>query len=208
MSRKMRPLTTEGLARFGFPCETCSFWESSTLLEVRCGAECDGELLRSRMSEIRREWGECGRMAVDDGVVLGFVKYGPVRYFPQARWLPAGSADADASLVTCLHVRDEARCRGLDKVLLHAALRDLHGRGERCLYAYGRASGDRARSPMPALGFLAEQGFTVDRPHPDYPLMRLEIRSLAAWSENLEAALESLLVPLGRTHRAPTPSIE
>jgi GNAT superfamily N-acetyltransferase len=208
MSRRLRPLTADGIAGLGSGCAGCSFWESPNHLEIRCGAECDGELLRSRMSEVNREWGEYGRMALEDEVVLGFIKYAPARYFRQARWLPAGAADPAAPLIACLHVRDEVRCRGLDRVLLHAAMRDMHGRGERWVYAYGRAAGNHVESPMPELGFLLDQGFSVDRPHPEYPLLRLEIRSLAAWTENLEAVLESLLMPLGRVRRAPTPSPE
>jgi len=208
MARRLSALTVEGINRFGSSCQNCSYWESAERLEVRCGAQCDGDLLRARVSEVNREWGEYGRMAVEDGTVLGFIKYAPVRFLPQSRWMPTGPADPDAPLVACLHVRDEVRCRGLDRVLLHAAMRDVHGRGERWLFAYGRAEGDHVQAPMPDVGFLLEQGFVIERPHPEYPLLKLEIRSLAAWTENLESALESLLVPLGIGRRVATPSTD
>jgi hypothetical protein len=41
-----------------------------------------------------------------------------------------------------------------------------------------------------------------------YPLLRLDLRTLATWTENLEAALESLLLPLGRRSGVPTPSVD
>lgn len=207
MSRRLRALTVEGVAGFELPCAACAYWESPDRLEVACGAACDEELLRSNFSAVRREWGEYGRMALEDKRVLGFVKCAPAGYFPQASRLPTGSPDSHAPLITCLHVRDEARCRGLDRVLVQAALRDLHGRGERVVYAYGSVSGDRPGTPMPGLEFLLEQGFTVERPHLAYPLLRLDLRTLATWTENLEAALESLL-PLGRGGRVPTPSVD
>lgn len=208
MSRRLRPLTLDGIADIGRECATCAYWESSELLRVQCGAACDEELLRANRSAVRREWGEYGRMALEDKVILGFIKCAPARYFPQARRLPTGAPDADAPLITCLHVLDEARCRGLDRVLLHAVLRDLNMQGVRAVYAYGSVSDDHEHSPMPDLEFLVEQGFTIERPHLVYPLLRLDLRTLAAWTENLEAALESLLLPLGRARRVPTPSVD
>ncbi|MBW6468233.1 MAG: hypothetical protein K0B85_03650 [Coriobacteriia bacterium] len=208
MSRRLRALTLEGIAGIDRECAVCAYWESPELLPMRCGAACDEELLRSNLSTVRREWGEYGRMALEDKVVLGFIKCAPTRYFPQARRLPTGAPDADAPLITCLHVLDEARCRGLDRVLLHAVLRDLNMQGVRAVYAYGSVSGDRERMPMPDLEFLLEQGFTVERPHLVYPLLRLDLRTLAAWTENLEAALESLLLPLGRGRHMPTPTVD
>ncbi len=208
MARRLRALTVDGFGQLGPSCADCSYWESGERLEVKCGAQCEGDLLRARISEVNREWGEYGRMAVEEDTVLGFIKYAPARYLPQSRWIPSGPVGPDAPLIACLHVRDEVRCRGLDRVLLHAAIRDVHGRGERSLFAYGRAMGSQVDSPMPDLGFLLEQGFVIDRPHSAYPLLKIEIRSLAAWTENLENALESLLVPLGIGRRVPTPTPE
>jgi hypothetical protein len=93
-------------------------------------------------------------------------------------------------------------------VLLQAALRDLHSRGERAVYAFGSVSGEPKGRPITDLEFLLEQGFTVERPHLVYPLLRLDLRTLATWTENLEAALESLLLPLGRRGGVPTPSVD
>jgi GNAT superfamily N-acetyltransferase len=208
MSRRLRALTMEGVAGLEQPCASCVYWESPDRLEVACGAACDEELLRSSFSSVRREWGEYGRMALEDKTVLGFIKCAPARYFPQAHRLPTGAPDSSAPLITCLHVRDEARCGGLDRVLLQAALRDLHSRGERVVYAYGSVSGEPKGRPITDLEFLLEQGFTVERSHLVYPLLRLDLRTLATWTENLEAALESLLLPLGRRGGVPTPSVD
>lgn len=209
MSRRLRPLDAEGLAAFGTACATCVYWESPELLEVRCGAACSAELQREWLYGVHEEWGECGRVAFEDHEALGFIKYAPARFLPQARHLPAGSPNPAAPLIACLHVREESHRRGLGRLLLQAALRDLHGRGERSVYAFGHAAATNgAETPMPEAEFLLGQGFVVDRPDRLYPLLRLDLRTLAAWTENLEAALESLLLPLGRGNRLPTPSIE
>lgn len=208
MSRRLRPLTAESIGRSEQPCGSCAYWESPQPLEIRCGAVCDAALLGSRISEINREWGVCGRAVIEDEAVLGFVKYAPARYYPQSRSLPTGAPEPSACLLTCLHVRPDARARGLDKLLLHAALRDLHGRGERALFAYGHVRAVDSPTPTPDLGFLLENGFTVERAHADLPLLRLEIHSLASWAESLESAFEALLLPLSGPKRAPRPSVE
>lgn len=208
MTRRLRPLTADFMPGLDRACDSCVFWETREPLEARCGAACDEEQLRAWFSTVHQEWGECGRVALEDKMPFGFIKYAPARYFPQARWLAVGAPDGSEPLITCLHVLEDARCHGLDRVLLQAALRDLHGRGARSVYAYGFTSGDFPDAPMPELEFLLGQGFTIERPHPAFPLLRLDMRTLAAWTENLEAALESLLLPLGRARRMPTPSIE
>ena len=77
------------------------------------------------------------------------------------------------------------------------------GRAAR-LYPYFR-SVQSACTPMITVEFLLRQGFTVVRPHPRYPLMRLEMKSLAAWTDNVEAVLESLQLPVLRRERVPAP---
>lgn len=152
--------------------------------------------LAAWVDEVRSEWGECGRIAYENKEPLGFVKYAPPRFFPQAASMAAGAPDDGAVLIACLHVAPDARDAGLGKVLLQAALRDLVSRGERAVEAYAASSvADRERSPFMTVEFLLRQGFMVSRPHPLNPLMRLELKSLATWTENLEAVLDALQLP-------------
>ncbi|MDO9108255.1 MAG: hypothetical protein Q7U89_04600, partial [Coriobacteriia bacterium] len=131
------------------------------------------------------------------------IRYAPPGYFPQSRHFASGPASPDTVLLTCIHIRDDARRHGLGSLLLRAALRDLVGRGERTVQAFaGAVSGsDMALQPVIGVEFLLRNGFNVVRPHPSYPLMELDLRSIAKWAENLESVLQSLRIPL----RAPTP---
>ena len=153
------------------------------------------------------EWGECGRVAYDDGKVLGFVKYAPPAFFPQARHFPAGPPSEDAIFMACLHVTNEARHLGLGKLLLHAALRDLYMRGERAVESYA-FDGPVTDLPVVSLDFLIQQGFEIERPHPQFPLMRLRITSRATLTENVEAMRESIKLPLRGPKRQPAPYID
>jgi GNAT superfamily N-acetyltransferase len=135
------------------------------------------------------------------------VKYAPTRYFRRARGpLGPGPASEDAVLLACLHVRDEARNLGLGTVLLQAALSDLTSRGERIVEAYGSVEPADSGSPFITANFLLRQGFQVVKPHPDLPLLRLELEALEAWTESFESALESLQLAL-TPQRVPGTSI-
>lgn len=208
MARRFRPLTPDRIAELPPGCSGCVFWESAQPLPFECGSACDPELARSWVAHVTTEWGDCGRIVVEDGKVLGFIKYAPAAFVPQSRNMPAGLPLDAAVLITCMHITPDARQRGLGKVLLQAALRELVSRGERTVQAYATVQhGSWDTSPMIGMEFLLRMGFTVARPHPSMPLMQLDLKSLAAWTENLESVLESLRIPLRVPAHTPMPNI-
>lgn len=205
MSRKLRPLTLNDLDRLPTGCSGCTFWESAGERERRCGTACDIELQRAWYRRVTDEWGDCGRVAFEDEEVLGFVKYAPSGYLPQAATFSAAPRDLSVPLISCLHISSDARHRGLGTVLLRSALRDLAQRGERRVEAFGFSVQAARLEDMPMLGlpFLLRNGFVVERPDPLYPLLKLDLKSLVMWQDNLEAVLESLRFPLRVPNRAP-----
>lgn len=205
MTRRLRPLSLDDLDRLPAGCAGCAFWESEAPLERTCGVSRDSETQRAWYRTVSSEWGECGRVAYEDDELLGFIKYAPSRYFPQAATFAAAPEDGGVPLIACLHVSPDARHHGLGSVLLRACLRDLALRGERRVEAFAFASAERPLDEMPMLGmpFLIRNGFTVSRPDPVYPLLRLDLKALAVWSDNLEAVLDSLRFPLRVPKRAP-----
>jgi GNAT superfamily N-acetyltransferase len=209
VARRIRPLTVERIGDLPDPCRTCAMWETGGHRPVSCAPVQARDELARWVARVRSSWGDCGRVAYENGEVLGFLKYAPGRFFPQAAVMAAGRPDDDAVLVACLHVEPDVRDAGLGKVLLQAALRDLVSRGERAVEAYGVTGDvpDRDRSPLMSVEFLLRQGFTVVRPHPTAPLMRLELKSLATWTESVEAVLEALQLPRRVGERVPAPLV-
>jgi GNAT superfamily N-acetyltransferase len=209
MARRFKPLASDLIEALPTGCAGCVFWESPERLEHVCGAKCDVALARGWVDRVRSEWGDCGRAAVEDGEVLGFIKYAPAPFFPQAQVMPSGPPDEKAVLIACMHISPDARQRGLGKVLMQVALRDLATRGVKTVQAYGTLQqGAFETSPVVGVEFLLRMGFTVSRPHPDVPLMQLDMRSLVSWTENLEAVLESLRIPIGVARRSPVTNCE
>lgn len=204
MARTFVGLSTVDADTLPVSCGGCMFWQSPQALPHECCVADDAEAAREWERSVLAEWGECGRAAVADGRVLGFVRYAPPRFFPQTRHMPAGLPDADACMIACLHIAPEARRRGLGGLLLHEAMRDMASRGERAVQAYGTTKlGDPARSPLVGVEFLLRNGFVISRAHPSTPLLRADLKALSSWSENLEALLEALRIPLAAPRRAP-----
>ena len=202
MARRMRSVPPGGFEDLPAQCRGCVFWEANERLPRHCGAVCDPETLVGWAGYVRAQWGDCAKAAFDDGEMIGFIKYAPPAYFPQAKYFPAAPPSDDAVFIACLHVVEDARHLGLGKLLLHAALRDLFLRGERAVEAYAYA-GWLADLPVMTLEFLLKQGFAIQRPHAEFPLLRLKLKSLAALTENVEAVLQNLQLPL-RVHKQVT----
>lgn len=207
MTAKLRPLSVSDYDRLPAGCASCTFWETVTEVERRCGSVCDADAKAAWHHRVVQEWGDCGRVAYEDDDILGFVEYAPSGYFPQARTFASAPSDPNVPLITCLHVSEEVRRKGLGTVLLRAALRDLTQRGERKVecFALARRPDDFAESPMPGMEFLLRNGFTVVHPDPLYPLLALEMRSLALWTESLEGVLASLKLPVRVPNGVPAP---
>jgi GNAT superfamily N-acetyltransferase len=204
MARRLIGLSVADRQYLPARCADCVFWESDTPLPRECGAACDAQLAAGWARKVTAEWGECGRVAVEDGDFLGFIKYAPPEFVLQAHLMPSGPPIEGAPVIACMHVAPEARRHGLGGVLLRAALRDLAGRGERTVQAYALAGRtDYESAPMVGVEFLLRNGFTVVRPHPEVPLLRLDLKSLVTWSDNLDAVLESLRIPVRVPKRAP-----
>ncbi|MDO8847019.1 MAG: GNAT family N-acetyltransferase [Coriobacteriia bacterium] len=204
MARRLIGLSIADRDHLPAQCSDCVFWESAEVLPRECGSACDARIAADWVRTVAAEWGECGRVAVEDGAFLGFIKYAPPGYLPQAWNMPSGPPLEGAPLIACMHLAPEARRHGLGGVLLRAALRDLAGRGERTVQTYALARRtDYENAPMVGVEFLLRNGFTVVRPHPEVPLLKLDLKSLVSWSDNLEAVLESLRIPVRVPKRAP-----
>lgn len=206
MARRIRPLTIERVADLPGPCFSCALWETEAARALECVPARERERFEEWIRQVGEAWGDAGLIIYDGSTPLGFVKYAPGRLFPQAARMPSGPPDDDSVLIACMHVDPDVRDAGLGKVLLHAALRDLVSRKERVVEAYAAGeAADRDRSPLMSVEFLLRQGFRVARPHPLYPLMKLELKSLATWAESLDVMLEAIQLPRRLGERVPAP---
>lgn len=219
MSRKVVRLTLDHLAALDAPCRECLFWELDPVMRRRVPPADVAAEKEQRLSEILREWGSCGRVALVDDVPVGYVVYAPAAYFPGAAAFPTAPVSPDAVLLTTVYVAPTATGGGLGRMLIQGMARDLITRGGiRAVEAFGDTRSARVRDItgvigavpgcVPGTDFLSSVGFKTQRSHPITPRMRMDLRSALTWRDEWELALERLLGvvrPTPRPAPGPTP---
>jgi GNAT superfamily N-acetyltransferase len=206
MSRKIARLTLDHLETFRAPCRSCLFWELDPVRRERvddAAAEKD-----AWVSEVLREWGSCGRVALVDDRPVGYLVYAPEAFVPGAAAFPTAPVSPDAVLLTMAYVEPAHRGGGLGRMLVQATAADLVRRGGfGAIEAFGDPSGRGGRCLLPA-EFLASVGFKTHRAHPKAPRLRMELRSTVTWRDEVEAAFERLVGvvrPAPKSARGPAP---
>jgi len=191
MSRKIVRLTLDHLEAFTAPCRTCLFWELDPVRRERVddpAAEKD-----AWVSEVLREWGSCGRVALVDDQPVGYLVYAPEAFVPGAGGFPTAPISPDAVLLTMAYVEPAHRGGGLGRMLVQGMARDLIRRGGvGAVEAFGDPRGRTGHCVVP-VDFLGGVGFKTHRPHPTTPRMRMDLRTAVTWRDEVEAALERLL---------------
>jgi GNAT superfamily N-acetyltransferase len=197
-ARRIARLTLDNLDDLPYPCRSCAFWELDPVHRRRAtdAAETASEK-EAWVSRVLLEWGSCGRVLYVDDAPAGYALYAPSRFVPGAEGFATSPVSEDAVLLVALVVSPEYAGGGLGRVLVQAVVKDLVGRGGiRAIEAFGdrrrpaRRGGDGCVLPA---DFLLRVGFKTHRRHVRYPRMRMDLRSVLTWRDELEQALEKIL---------------
>lgn len=189
MTRKIVRLTPEHLEALTAPCRTCLFWERDPVRRGR--ADDPGATKAAWVTEVLREWGPCGQVALVDGEPVGYVAYAPEAYVPGAAGFPTAPISSDAVLLTAAYVAPAHAGGGIGRTLVQRMARDLVQREVRAVEAFGDTRGKAAC--LTPVDFLGAVGFTTHRAHSTTPRMRMELRTAVTWKTPVEAALERLV---------------
>ncbi|ABL84184.1 MULTISPECIES: GNAT family N-acetyltransferase [unclassified Nocardioides] len=206
MSRKIVRLTLDHLDTFDTPCRSCLFWELDPVRRER--VEEPAAAKDAWVSEVLREWGSCGRVALVDDVPVGYLIYAPEAFLPGAAGFPTAPISPDAVLLTMAYVAPALRGGGLGRMLVQGMARDLVQRGGvGAVEAFGDTAGRSGRCLLP-VDFLGSVGFKTHRAHVTTPRMRMDLRMALSWKDEVEAALERLvgvMRPAPKPARPPAP---
>lgn len=208
--RRIARLTLDNLDDLPSACRSCAFWELAPVERERAAATgetaCEKEAWVSR---VLLEWGSCGRIAYVDDEPAGYALYAPPRYVPGADVFPTAPVSDDAILLATLRVRPEFAGGGLGRVLVQAVVKDVINRGGiRAIEVFGDrnpGAGDRLGCVVPA-DFWVRVGFKTHRTHLRYPRLRMDMRSVLTWREEVEQALEKLIEAVRPRPRPVTPA--
>jgi GNAT superfamily N-acetyltransferase len=204
VARKIVRLTLDNVGDLPTRCQQCVFWELDPVARGR--AESCGETRSEKeawISHVLLEWGSCGRVAYVDGDPAGYVLYAPPVYLPGAAVFPTAPVSTDAVLLATAYVHPEYAGQGLGRVLMQSVAKDLLKRGGiRAIEAFGT---NKPRDCMIESDFLLRVGFKTHRSHPQHPRMRLELKSVLTWREEVEQALERLVGAVRPSRVRPAP---
>ena len=194
IARRLAPLTRDSLDEIPAPCRTCTRWELDAVHRSRVEADGGaGDAKAAWLSSTLLDWGSCGQVVRVDGEVAGYALYAPPAYLPWLAAYATAPVSPDAVALAALRVEPEHADHGLARMLVQGMAADLARRGVRAVEAIASATPGAVDCLVPA-DFLLAVGFTTVRPHPRTPRLRLDLRSTAAWREDVvEAALERLL---------------
>lgn len=186
MTRKIVPLTRDNVADLPMPCQACTVWE---LDSSATGPATKDEWV----SSVLLDWGSCGRVVYVDDKVAGFATYAPPQYAEGARSFVGTPISVDAVLLMTALILPAYQGAGLGRVLIQAVAKDLMGRRRvRGIEAFGDALGRENSCVVPA-AFLTAVGFKTVQAHPRYPRLRLDLRGVLTWRDDVELAVERWL---------------
>jgi GNAT superfamily N-acetyltransferase len=192
VSRRLANITLDNLDDLPRRCRRCVFWELDPIQRERAEEVGDPALEKEAwVSSVLLEWGSCGKVIYVDGVPAGYVLFAPPHYVPRSVAFPTSPVSADAALLMTAHILPEFVGGGLGRMLVQGVAKDLIRRGIKAIEAFGDLAWAGPSCVLPA-EYLLAVGFKTVRPHPRYPRLRLELKGIVSWREDVEYALERL----------------
>lgn len=139
-------------------------------------------------------FGDCGRLLYGDEGLIAYARYGPPELFAGKAGGLAARVRPDAILMPGLVVASHMDGAGLAKLLLQAVEKDLFKRGFAAIEAFACAADPEGppRACWP-VEFYEGHGFKARAYGPPPAIVRLELRTIVSWTDNLEAVLDALL---------------
>lgn len=215
MSTLVTGVTLDSFDRLPNHARRCRFWVLDPSTQKADGESLDLEFENEAwLSMIMLEWGSCGQLLSSRGGTIGCALYAPPGAVPRSTTFPTSPVSADAVLLTTLRIETDIDREAHSASLIQAVVADLVNRGVRALEAFGirrtvedETLGPRATASLSCsdttcmidADFLEKAGFEVIAPHHRYPRLRLELDRDHGWKEDVESALERLLIAASLT---------
>jgi len=197
--RDVRTLTLDRVQDLPDACARCVFWELDPVVAAQAIARGDPETdpqmdKESWLSAALLEWGSVGRIVYVDDLPAGYLTYASPHLVPRAAAFPTAPVSGDAVLMMTARVWPDFEGQGLGRVLVQAMAKDVMRRGVRAVEAFGtHADQDSEAGCLVPADFLTAVGFKTVRDHRIYPRLRLDLRTVLSWREDMEQAVERLL---------------
>lgn len=210
-SRRVAPLSGADVEDLPDTCRVCLFWELGRPRPDPREVHRSVDELAGDPAMQKQAWWAArgledappGRVVRVDDKLAGYVLFAPSDAFAP-RKAPAPQASEDALLLATIWVEPTMREQGVGRTLVQAALKEAIRRDLAAVEAYGDRRFREQDCVLPAM-WLLHEGFVVHREHPRYPLLRIDTKRTARWTDTLEHALEDIRERMPR--RVPVPGM-
>ncbi len=154
-------------------CRACLRWESPpAFMHGRTAKELPDR--RQWYAQVFKEFGPCGKLAYEDNVLVGWIRYASAIFFEEAFnfYKYPVPPYPDIPFIACLLVAPARRGQGIGTALLEAAVEDLKARRFNGLETVASRPGQAELLPSGPIDFYLHRGFFVRREDPVLPLLR------------------------------------
>lgn len=204
--RDVRSLTPDRVEDLLGPCAPCTFWQTVPHNGHRRDPE-PHVLLADWVRDVTDDWGPPGRVVYVDGVPIGYVVLAPARHVPRLAAFATGPSDPATVMLVTAMVSDGSRGRGLHKALVQAAAKDALRHKARSLDVIGARPTALGHHPcITEVAGLERAGFRIERDHPTYPRLRLDLRNALTLKDDAAELLSRALARMPKVHAIPEPS--
>ena len=191
--RELRPLTPDRVADLVGSCAPCTFWQT-----VPRNGHSDPSEPLDRLAEwvesVTADWGPPGRIAYVDGRPAGHVVVAPARHVARLAAFPTSPSDPSTLMLVTAVTTPACAGRGLRKALVQSAAKDALRHRVRSLEAVAaRPLAVSRHACVLDVGFLEKVGFRVERDHPAYPRLRIDLRTVVTLRDEAAAAIARAL---------------
>lgn len=205
MGRRLANITLDNLGDLPSKCRSCVYWELDPAAGERAREAGSTDLEKEAwVSDTLLEWGNCGKIVYVDEVPAGFILFAPPAYVPRAVAFPTSPPSPDSVLLMTARLLPEFTGGGLGRMLVQSVVRDVARRGIKAIEAFGShepPGRDGTYGCVIPADYLLAVGFKTVRPHPKFPRLRLDVKSVVTWKADVESAIERLFSSM-----TPTPT--
>lgn len=176
--REFRALTPDRVSDLTGPCAPCSFWQ--TVPHNGHVVEPDPlVLLTDWARQVTEDWGPPGQVVYVDDVPQGYVLLAPARYVPRLAAFATAPSDPSTLMLLTTCTDPSGPHRDLRKALVQHAAKQALRHKARSIESIGAKPAAIRRHPcVLEVEALERSGFRIERDHPTYPRLRLDLRTV------------------------------
>jgi len=221
----IRDLSAHRLYRTNIKCIRCSFWFDQSrirfldeIMDIRDYAglkyflhkRLSRKTYREKDSKKLVSFSENGGIvkgAFKDKRCIGIIIAGDPELFPKLRSFSVFPPDLESIFLGCIYVEPDMRGSGIEKRLLLELEKDMLAKNASSIETVGKRLDDDMEieefenSPLVSFKFLINNGFYLKKNDEQYPLLRLDLKSIAG--ELSKEALVTREIDCRKTARQP-----